>query len=161
MDATGINVIPNDGKTHADRIRELEERLLPTSMPATECPLIHLFSPGIYMRGILMPAGHYILGHEHTQQHYNFVLTGKALVVVDGVEDIVQAPCIFESKPGVRKLLIILEDMRWVTVHPNPTDERDIGKLEASFVRKSDAWLKYHQEIDNQKPQITEEAATP
>ena len=143
--------------THSQKIEDLERRLLPTGItsetPGADefCPMIHLFSPGIYIRGILMRAGRYIIGHEHKTEHFNFVLNGKALVDIDGVQHLIEAPSIFKSEPGVRKVLIILEDMRWVTVHPNPTDERDLKKLDEMFVAKSATWLEHHERLAEQQ----------
>ncbi len=121
------------------RIEEAEAALL--DHPQLEMPVTHRFAPGVYAREIFMPAGQggsFVLGHEHKTEHFNIVLTGRALVAMDGnVEEIV-APCIFKSGKGVRKALLIIEDMRWITIHP--TKETDIAKLEEQLVIKSAAF---------------------
>lgn len=99
-----------------------------------ECPLVHHFSPGIYCREIFMPAGTFIIGHIHKTQHLNVILSGKATVLMDGEIHHVEAPAVIESKPGVRKVLLIEEDMRWMTVHANPTDSRDLVQIEEDTV---------------------------
>lgn len=87
------------------------------------CPLIHQFSDGVYLREIFMPAGTYIIGHKHKTNHFNIVSQGSALVWMNGEIEYIQAPSSFESKAGTRKILLILEDMRWSTVHH--TDVKD------------------------------------
>jgi hypothetical protein len=97
-----------------------------------ECPLLHDFAPGIYLRRILMPKGAYIIGKTHKTKHFNIILSGEANVMIDGVIQNIKAPCVFTSNPGIKKALFIIKEMIWATVHP--TDETDIEKLEELFV---------------------------
>jgi hypothetical protein len=46
---------------------------------------------------------------------------------------------VFKSGVDVRKVLFIIEDTRWVTVHP--TDETDLGKLEDLLIIKSPTFM--------------------
>jgi hypothetical protein len=116
---------------------EIEQVCL--QMPQVECPLQHRFAPGVYMREITMPAGTFVIGHQHRTEHFNVILKGRASVIMDGVVHDVVAPCTIKSGPGVRKALYIWEDMVWATIHP--TVETDLEKLDAELVIKSDAWL--------------------
>jgi hypothetical protein len=99
-----------------------------------ECPLTHHFSPGIYCREIFMPAGTLVIGHIHKTQHLNIILSGSAAVLMEGQVHYVQAPAVIESNPGVQKVLLIEEDMRWITVHTNPSDSKDIRSIEESLI---------------------------
>lgn len=117
-----------------------------------ELPLRHHFLPGIYIREILMPVspgGTVVIGHLHKTQHFNLVLKGKARILIDGKVTLIQAPAVFVSNPGVRKVLNILEDMVWCTVHL--TNETDIAKLEDELVDKTNHFL------DQLEPQGYEE----
>lgn len=98
-------------------------------------PLTHTFSEGIYAREIFMPAGTIVVGHVHNTTHLNIVSTGKALLYLGN--DIVElkAPFTFESLAGMRKILYIVEDMFWTTIHK--TDVKDIDELENTLVDKS------------------------
>jgi hypothetical protein len=116
----------------------LEKALL--ERPQVEMPLKHQFAPGVYFREILMPAGTFVVGHEHKTDHFNVILTGRARVLIDGVVEELAAPAVFRSGPGVRKVLYILEDMRWATIHP--TQETDVDKLEAELIVKSPTFLR-------------------
>jgi hypothetical protein len=124
-----------------DQIESLEKELL--NLPQVECPLKHNFAPGVYMREITMPAGSFIIGHEHLTEHFNVVLTGKARVMIDGVIEDLVAPCYFISKPNVRKVLFILEEMKFATIHP--TDETSVEVLESTLVRKSNSFIKFEE----------------
>jgi len=97
-----------------------------------ELPLTHTFSNNVYAREIFMPAGMVVVGHVHNTTHLNIVSQGKALVYLDGQVVEITAPYTFESKAGTRKVLYILEDMFWSTIHV--TDETDIDVLENSLV---------------------------
>lgn len=118
-------------------IEAAEAKLI--TMPQLTCPLRHLFAPGIYLREITMPKGALIIGHEHRTRHFNVILSGRARVSIQGETQELVAPTIFVSEPGVRKVLYILETMRWATIHA--TDETDVPALEKLLVRPSAAWL--------------------
>jgi len=124
-----------------DQIENLERELL--SLPQVECPLKHNFAPGVYMREITMPAGSLIIGHEHLTEHFNVILTGKARVMIDGVIEDLVAPCYFISKPNVRKVLYIVEEMKFATIHP--TEETSVDVLEQTLIRKSNSFIKHEE----------------
>ena len=124
-----------------DQIENLERELL--NLPQVECPLKHNFAPGVYMREITMPTGSLIIGHEHLTEHFNVVLTGKARVMIDGVIEDLVAPCYFISKPNVRKVLYIVEEMKFATIHP--TDETSVEVLENTLIRKSNSFIKHEE----------------
>lgn len=124
------------------RFEEIEAFLL--SLP-NQAPyeLRHSFAPGIYIREITMYPPTKLIGAEHTGEHFNIVLCGKAVVHMEGKTELIQGPCYFKSGVGVRKVLHILETMRWLTIHPNPTDERDVDKITASLMRESPVYKKF------------------
>jgi len=116
---------------HAQRLHRAVDALKDCEQP--EMPVTHRFSPGIYCREIFMPAlpgGTIVIGHKHKTRHQNIVLTGRALVTIDGVCTEIVAPSVFESDAGAQKALLILEDMRWITVHANPDNITDIPTVE-------------------------------
>ena len=98
-------------------------------LPQTDLPLKHHFAPGVYVREISMPADTVVIGHIHRTEHLNILVQGSCMIVhADGNREILKAPMTFVSKAGVQKVLLILEDMIWQTVHV--TDETDVEKLE-------------------------------
>lgn len=134
------------------RIAVVEAELL--KLPQVECPLEHRFAPGVYCREIFMPAGTFIIGQEHRTEHFNIVLSGKASVLIGDEVKVVLAPDIFVSKPGVRKVLYIHEDMRWATIHP--TDVTDVATLENILTVKTDAFLQYQAQVEKLKQHIAQ-----
>lgn len=142
-------------QTVNEQIERVEAELLKSeTFDPVECPLRHAFTPGIYVRTITMPAGAYIIGHEHRTEHPNIVHRGKALVSMNGEGRLVEGPCMFTSGPGVRKCLIILEEMEWSTVHANPDDERDIEKLEDRYIIKSASHQQHFKELKELEKQL-------
>lgn len=114
----------------------LEETML--SLPQVECPVIHHFGPGIYIREVHLSAGTLAVGHAQKFEHLNIMLSGAvAMIGDDGLVKTLRGPMIFTGKPG-RKFGFILEDTVWQNVYA--TDETDIDTLEATYLDKSDAW---------------------
>jgi quercetin dioxygenase-like cupin family protein len=101
-----------------------------------EMPLIHDFAPGLYIRQIFMKKGTFVIGKTHKTEHFNIVLAGSAKVMIDGEVELIQAPDLFKSGAGVKKVLYILEDMIWATTHP--TNETDLKVLEAQLILSSE-----------------------
>jgi len=127
----------------AARIESIEAELL--RLPQVDCPLVHRFAPGVYLREIFMPAGTFIIGQQHKTEHFNIILRGRARVSIDGVVQIIEAPFTFVSHIDVRKVLYIEEDMVWQTVHP--TNETDLGKLEEQLIVKSASYQKHVEDL--------------
>ena len=100
-----------------------------------DCPVVHNFSKGVYTRTVFMPAGSIIVGKLHKTRHLNIILSGKARVWMDNKMLDIGAPDILESKEGCRKILYIVEDMYWTTIHQ--TDETDLDKLEEELIEET------------------------
>jgi mannose-6-phosphate isomerase-like protein (cupin superfamily) len=105
-------------------------------------PVDHAFTDGIYTRTIHMPAGVIVVGHKHRTRHQNVILSGRAIVVMNGERVEVQAGDVITSDAGVRKVLFIEEDCKWMTIHGNAQNGRDIGTLEAYLVDQASANLR-------------------
>ena len=128
------------GRTFHDKVDQLEAEFL--TMDQVECPVVHRFGPGIYIREVRVPAGSYAIGHAQKHVHLNIFLQGRVSVVNDdGSTTELVAPMTFVGQPG-RKVGYVHEEMVWQNVYA--TDETDIEKLEAMFLDKSDVW-KAHQ----------------
>lgn len=116
-----------------DSIDKLQDKML--CMPQVECPVVHRFGPGLYIREVSVPAGSFIIGYKHKQSHFNMLLKGKATVLLDDGDAIVMsAPLSFTAQSG-RKVAYVHEDMVWLNIFA--TDETDVDKLEAIFFDKS------------------------
>lgn len=114
--------------------------------PQIDCPVQHHFGPGIYMREAFLPAGTYVMGHAHKDEHMNIMLKGKMAVIVNGEAKVIEGPYIFTGQPG-RKLAYIIEDTIFLNAYA--TNETDVDALEEMVVEKSDAWKNAQQEAQN------------
>lgn len=88
------------------------------------------FTPGIYKRTCLLKAGELWTSKIHKTEHPWFMLTGECLVYseADGLQRI-KGPTYGITKAGTRRVLGIIKDTVWVTVHANPDDETDLEVL--------------------------------
>jgi len=123
-------------------------------------PLIHRFVPGMYCREIFMPAGAVMTTMIHRYEHFAFILTGKARVVSeDRGDEIIGAPAVIITKPGTKRVLHILEDMRWATVHLTEGNGQVATKAESDLVEIEQAVVaatfeEYQQQLEHEGDQL-------
>lgn len=117
-------------------VQVLEEGFL--KHPQVECPVIHRFGPGLYIREVTIPADTFSVGHRQTTAHINIMLEGRVTMVnEDGSHTELRAPQTFVAPPG-RKVGYIHEKMVWLNVYA--TTETDVEILEATYLDKSPVW---------------------
>lgn len=111
-------------------------RVLET-LPPVECPVQHRFTPGMYAREIFMPAGALVISRVHRTRHPFVVLSGRVLVYspASGVVELA-AGHVRITEPGTQRVLLIVEDCRWITFHP--TVETDLEKLQEELTTTPD-----------------------
>lgn len=128
-------------------VEELEQMML--TLPQVDCPVIHKFGKGLYIRELHMQAGTIAIGHEQRFRHFNVFLKGKVLMLnPDGSKTVLEAPMAFFAEPG-RKVGYVMEDLVWQNIYP--TDETDVEKLEDTYLNKSDSWKQHHEFIQSMK----------
>lgn len=118
------------------QIEAAEAELL--KRPQVPYELTHRFAPGVYLRGVVIPAGCEVTGAEHTTDHFNILQRGRVLVLCGDTVTELRAPCVFIAEAGVRKVVRTLEETEWLNIHP--TEETDISKIEAAFVKYSETF---------------------
>jgi len=116
------------------KIRELAESML--KLPQVKMQATNWFAPGIYMRELIMPAGVVVVGKEHRTEHLNVMISGRAMLLIDGVWRYVCAPYVCKSQPGTMKVGVVYEQVRWLTVHPNPENDKNTRRLESKLTVK-------------------------
>lgn len=121
-------------KKEIERIAELEKLL--KSLPGVEFSTFHHFADGIYIREIWVPKDSVIVGYRHRHECMNVMLSGSVLTITNGIVTKFDAPSRVKSGADTQKASIVLEDMVWMTIHPNPTNERDIDRLEEMLLIK-------------------------
>ena len=118
-----------------ERIDSVIEKMM--TMQQADTPVIHRFSPGLYIREIHIPAGVFSIGHLQRTEHFNVMLKGRVIIInKDGTTTDFIAPQSYTAKPG-RKVGYIVDDMVWQNIYA--TDETDIDKLEEMFLDKNEA----------------------
>ena len=97
------------------------------------CPVQHHFAPGAYGREMTLPAGHVVVGKIHKHAHINVISKGRVQVFTeqDGVLELA-APCTFVSSPGTKRVVHVLEETVWTTVHV--TDKTDLAEIEREVI---------------------------
>ena len=106
-----------------------------------ECPVGHLFAPGLYLRTIVMPADTFVVGKTHATAHPNILISGEVTVWTheDGVQRL-QAPKAWVSSAGVKKALYTHTECVWMTAHA--TDKTDLVELERELITP-EPWLEW------------------
>lgn len=133
----------NTNITQSDQLEMAESYML--TLPQVDCPIVHHFGPGIYIREVHFPPDTFAIGHAQRYSQLNIMLQGKIAIVENGQVKILQAPLIFVGPPG-RKSGYILEYTIWQNVYA--TTETDIDKLEEMFLDKSDMWFDHQEAMD-------------
>ncbi len=99
---------------------------------ADSCPVQHFFAPGCYAREITMPEGMVVIGKIHRHAHVNVISHGKVRVLTfEGWQEYT-APCTFVSSPGTKRVVYIVEDTVWTTIHI--TNETDLAAIEREVI---------------------------
>lgn len=130
--------VPTPAPSWNDRVEALEAELL--TAPRGPVEYRHHFAPGTYTREMIVPAGNLIIGHLHKTACTNVCLAGRAAVLIDGETRLIAAGAVFVAPPGHRKVAVVIEELRWLNIHPNPDDLRDLDALEQLFIDKSDSF---------------------
>lgn len=111
-----------------EKIDQLQVEL--GSMEQVRCPLVHLFTKGMYTRQIFMPAfttnqqgeqvQTVVVSKIHKTTHTYNISMGKCAVYnkVDEFLGLVEAPYLGVTMAGTRRILAIVEDVIWTTNHP-------------------------------------------
>jgi hypothetical protein len=113
-------------------LTDLEKEML--KHPQVEYNLMHNFADGVYVRELLIPKDTWIMGKRHRYETCNILLKGKLSIYMGkGVAaKVIEAPLIFNSKPGTKKFAYAHEDTIFLNIHP--TTETDVDKIEHEFI---------------------------
>jgi len=104
---------------------------MPAALGKDPFPLEHSFAEGLYIRKIFIPKGFFVVGSYHPESFVSFIERGHmSILTEDGVKRVYGAQTQI-SPAGTKRFGFAHEDTVWVTVHSNPTNERDLEKLDA------------------------------
>jgi hypothetical protein len=94
-----------------------------------ECPLTHIFTPGLYTRTIFMPAGSLIMSMTHNTRHPFIISTGEVDVISPEGSVTHVAPYMGITQPGTKRFLHVKQDTTWTTFHVNPENLTDPDQI--------------------------------
>jgi hypothetical protein len=107
--------------------------------------LNHYFSPisekygcCAYARQIFLPKGDVVVGKIHKHAHLNFIMKGKVSVATEFGKKYFEAPLIFISEPGLKRVVRAEEDTIWATVHlTEHHGEENLDKMEDEIIART------------------------
>ena len=110
---------------------EAAMQAMPEYVPGKDFKTTHHFGPGTYCREALIPKEMVVTGRIHKTGHLNMLVQGKLTVWTEEGMKTLTAPAVITSQPGIKRVGYTHEDSIWITIHSNPSDERDIQAVEA------------------------------
>lgn len=119
-------------KFSLENIRRLQAEV--GRMPQLQMQLKHHFAPGVYVRELVIPAGAVVVGKMHATEHISIMSKGRMVVVTEEGQKTIEAPCTLVAPRGTKRAVYALEETVFINVHPNPTNETDLDKLEKIFI---------------------------
>jgi len=138
---------------YAEQVSQVEKAML--TMEQVECPVVHHFGPGVYIREVTIPEGATVIGHYHKHPHMSIMLSGRLSIVnEDGTQTEFIAPQTLHCAAG-RKIAIVHETVIWQNVYA--TDETDVATLEQKLLEKSVNWNGHL--LEKSKEDCTEDQA--
>lgn len=115
------------------RIDRFEQAVLQTGVPLAELPVVHRFTPGLYVREVTLRKGVIYTSREHLTQHPFVISAGEVTVFHDdGSKRRLKAPHTGITEARTRRAILVHEDCVWTTFHA--TQETDLEKIEAETV---------------------------
>ena len=94
----------------------------------------HTFADGVYIRQMDMKKESIVVGAIHKHLHVWFLLTGHVTITTEDTTEDYIAPCYVVSTPGVKRVILANEDSIFVNIHKNPSNTKDLDKLEKEIV---------------------------
>jgi len=120
-----------------DLVDRFEESIVGSGLPLAEFPLVHRFTPGLYIREIFMPAGSVLTSKIHKTEHPYVISKGVVSVwTADQGTVTLKAPHTGITKPGTRRVLFVHEDTIWTTFHVG--EEDSVEAIEDRIIEKRD-----------------------
>lgn len=95
--------------------------------------LEEFFADGLYGRRWTCKRGVLLTTRIHCVEHLSTLSRGRIVVASTDGLSIVEAGAMFVTGPGTQRVILVLEDAVFTTVHPNPDNIRDSEELTRRF----------------------------
>jgi len=117
--------------TSLEAIKQVEQVL--AQFPQEDVPVEHAFADGLYRRTVTMKAGLVLTSKFHKTKHFAFIMSGVVDVWEPGGAKVRHvAPCMYITPAGTKRVLHVIEDCVWATVHASV--HTDMGMIEADII---------------------------
>jgi hypothetical protein len=120
------------------QIRALEARLKQFPQIPGVDKATHYFGLDTYVREYRQPAYTIVIGKMHSKDHVFAIIAGEVTVISPEGTQRIRAPYVTESRAGIKRIVIAHSDVIFLTVHPNPTNTRDLAQLERELILDPD-----------------------
>jgi len=105
-------------------------------MGLSDFPTYDLFTPGLYVRTVHIPAGSFVISEKHKTIHPYMLSQGSIKIFTeDGGVEVLHAPYMGITKPGVR-FAESISDVIWSTFHSTKVMPKDDSEKEMVIARK-------------------------
>lgn len=105
--------------------------------PPPDISTAHHFAGDVYGRSVVIPAGTYLVGLPHKEDHLN-VCVGDIVVWTEQGKQRMAGAHILPAKAGVMRVGFALADTTWLSVHVNRTGGQDLRAIEDALVDHAD-----------------------
>lgn len=130
-----ITPLPNIPSREQIEALQVEVLKLPQAEPITT----HRFADGMYCREVFRKEGTLVVGKVHKKEHLFMLIQGVMTLWTEQGMKTVEAPFIWVSSPGTKRVTYAHSDCIAVTVHQ--VSSRDLEKIEAELVEDDPAAL--------------------
>jgi hypothetical protein len=120
-----------------EQIDRLQSEMV--KMPQAELVTEHYFSPGMYCRKVIHPAGILVVGKVQKNPHFFMCAKGEIIAWSETGMRRLQAGDVIESQPGTKRIALAVIDSVAITIHK--TDKTDIDEIEAELIEPDEAAL--------------------
>jgi hypothetical protein len=137
--STELNPLPNEPLPTLEKIQALQRAMESASCLPPEPA--HYFAPGMYMRELTIPKGMLVVGKIHKHAHFLILLKGRAQIVSEFGNDLVESGFISISPKGVKRVVLALDECTFLTVHSNSTNCEDLAEIEFANIQAESSCL--------------------
>lgn len=95
----------------------------------------NVIADGVLARTVLMPKGEIVVGEKHKYEHISILVKGEIKVWVNEEVKHIKAPYMIKSNANTRKVVYILEDAVWTSIHR--VNSEDLEEIEEEIIVKT------------------------
>lgn len=119
----------NDISARRELILRVQERMecMPNKLGMSDFATVHHHAGGVYVREVFLPAGTLVVGRTHLFDHHAFLMVGEVLIFAEDEIVRVQAPRLWQSPKGTKRIVYAHTDAVFLTTHAS--DETDPDTL--------------------------------